>query len=101
MGCDLWGLKELDRTELLSTPGFTSSVSMKHQGPWKGSVLHRQGSHGQLKFSADRVTHSTSLWRVVFLFLLEMCLHLALGKLPALDSELLPWWSSLALTFLG
>ena len=55
-----------DRTERLSTPGFTSSVSMKLQGPWKGSVLHWQGSHGQLKFSADRVTHSTSLWRVVY-----------------------------------
>ena len=66
MGCDLWGQKESDRTELLSTPGFASSVSMRRQGPWKDSVLHRQGSHGQLKFSADRVTHSTSLWRVVY-----------------------------------
>ena len=53
-------------SELLSTPGFASSVSMRRQGPWKDSVLHRQGSHGQLKFSADRVTHSTSLWCVVY-----------------------------------
>ena len=66
MDCDLWGQKESDRTEQLSTDGFTLPVSMKCPGPWKGSVLHWQGSHSQLKFSVDRVTHSTSLWRVVY-----------------------------------
>lgn len=69
---------------------------MKHQGPWKGSVLHRQGSHGQLKFSADRVTHSTSLWRVVyFSFPVGNVSSFGFGQTACPGFWLLPWWSSL------
>ena len=67
MGCDLWGQKEsVGQDWATEHAWFQFIVSMKLQGPRKGGVLHWQGSHGQLKFSADRVTHSTSLWRVVY-----------------------------------
>lgn len=48
------------------TDGFTRPVRVERWGPWKGSVLHWQRLHGQLKLLVDRVTHSTSLLGVVF-----------------------------------
>lgn len=48
------------------TDGFTSSVSVEHWGLWKDSVLQWLRWHGQLKLLVDRVTHSTSLWGVVY-----------------------------------
>lgn len=47
------------------TDGFASS-KCGESGGVSGSVLRWQGLHGQLKFLVDTVTHSTSLWGVVY-----------------------------------
>lgn len=54
----------------------------------KGSVVHWQGLHGQLKFLVDRVTHSTSLWGVVYFSLpVENVFVFGSGEVACLGSR--------------
>lgn len=54
---------------------------MEHWGLWKDSVLHWLRLHGQLKLLVGWVTHSTSLWGVVyFSFPVENVFLFGFGK---------------------
>lgn len=80
------------------TDGFTRPVRVERWGPWKGSVLHCRDYTANWSSWWTGLLTPQVYW--VWFFLLKMCFCLALAKLPALDSEMLPQHGSQALTYL-